>query len=58
MKTTITLAFMAGLLGWATAASADVLELKDGKILTGKYVGGTAGTIRFDTGGGTQDYEY
>jgi len=36
---------------------ADVLELKNGQILNGKYVGGTAGTIRFDTGNGTQVIE-
>jgi hypothetical protein len=36
---------------------ADVLELKNGQILNGKYVGGTAGTIRFETGGGTQVIE-
>ncbi len=54
MKTTIALCLTAGLLGWAAAASADVLELKNGKVLTGKYVGGTAATIRFETGVGVQ----
>jgi hypothetical protein len=38
-------------------ARADVLELKDGKALTGKYVGGTAGSIRFETSAGTQVIE-
>jgi hypothetical protein len=38
-------------------AHADVLELKDGKVLTGKYVGGTAGTLRFETSAGTQVIE-
>jgi len=57
MKSTITLCLTAGLLGWATTASADVLELKNGQVLTGKYVGGTAGTIRFETSGGTQVIE-
>jgi hypothetical protein len=38
-------------------AQADVLELKDGKVLTGKYVGGTAGTIRFETSQGVQVIE-
>ncbi len=38
-------------------AQADVLELKNGKVLTGKYVGGTAGTIRFETGQGVQVIE-
>lgn len=38
-------------------AHADVLELKNGKVLTGKYVGGTAGTLRFETSAGTQVIE-
>jgi hypothetical protein len=36
---------------------ADVLELKNGQVLKGKYSGGTAGTIRFDSGSGVQVYE-
>lgn len=35
----------------AVPSGADVLELKDGQVLTGRYAGGTAGTIRFETGG-------
>ncbi len=38
-------------------ARADVLELKNGTILNGKYVGGTAGTVRFETSAGTQVIE-
>lgn len=38
-------------------AQADVLELKNGKVLTGTYVGGTAATIRFETGQGVQVIE-
>src|SRR6516162_2413863 len=45
------------LAGPAFLAWADVLELKDGKVLTGKYVGGTAGTIRFETAEGVQVVE-
>ncbi len=41
----------------ALAAEADVLELKNGKVLTGAYVGGTAGTIRFETSQGVQVLE-
>lgn len=41
----------------AAHSRADVLELKDGRVLTGKYVGGTAGTIRFETAGGVQVVE-
>lgn len=33
---------------------ADVLELKNGQIYNGKYVGGTAGTVRFETTSGVQ----
>lgn len=51
------LALTAGVLLACTLASADVLELKNGKVLTGQYVGGTAGTLRFETGGATQVIE-
>jgi hypothetical protein len=36
---------------------ADILELKNGTILNGNYIGGTAGTVRFDTGSGAQVIE-
>ncbi len=36
---------------------ADVLELKNGQVLTGKYNGGTAGTVRFETASGQQVIE-
>ena len=53
MKTNITLYLTARLfLSWAAAASADVLELKNGQVLTGKYTGGTTATIRFETSAG------
>jgi hypothetical protein len=41
----------------APIAQADVLELKDGKVLNGNFVGGTAGTIRFETSQGVQVIE-
>ena len=41
----------------ATIAQADVLELKNGKVLNGNFVGGTAGTIRFETSEGVQVIE-
>ena len=37
-----------------SAAQADVLEMKGGKLLNGKYVGGTAETVRFETAEGVQ----
>lgn len=35
-------------------ARADVLELKDGTVLNGRYSGGTAGTVRFETSAGLE----
>jgi len=40
-----------------TPSIADILELKNGTILNGKYMGGTAGTLRFEAGGGMQVIE-
>lgn len=40
-----------------TSADADILELKNGTILDGKYAGGTATTVRFQTGSGMQVIE-
>ncbi len=45
------------LLAMTLSAHPDVLELKNGTILNGKYVGGTAGTVRFETSAGTQVIE-
>lgn len=42
---------------WAAASQADVLELKNGQLLSGKYAGGTAGTIRFETADGARVVE-
>ena len=44
-------------LGFNVPANADILELKNGSILNGKYGGGTAGTVRFDLGAGMQVFE-
>src|SRR5512140_971166 len=38
-------------------AHADTLELKNGQVLSGKYVGGTTATLRFETSGGVQTIE-
>jgi hypothetical protein len=46
-----------GMLGVAVVAEADVLELKNGQVLTGKYMGGTAATIRFETAEGVKVIE-
>ena len=42
---------------FAGLSHADVLELKDGKKLTGKYAGGTANTVGFETSEGMQMIE-
>jgi hypothetical protein len=41
----------------AFSAHSDVLELKNGKTLNGKYVGGSTGSIRFETAEGVQVIE-
>jgi len=50
------LSALLGLL-WVTA-SADTLELKNGTVLQGKYLGGTADTVRFETSNGMQIVSY
>jgi YD repeat-containing protein len=54
MKTRTYLVIAIGCLGLNLTTVADVLELKNGTILNGKYQGGTADTVRFDSGSGTQ----
>lgn len=56
LKTLYICAFVS-LGGMTLRAHADVLELKDGQVLTGKYNGGTAGTIRFNSDSGAQVIE-
>jgi len=41
----------------ATLSQADVLELKNGKKLSGKYAGGTGSTVGFETSEGMQMFE-
>ncbi|HWZ96156.1 MAG TPA: hypothetical protein VN025_00170 [Candidatus Dormibacteraeota bacterium] len=40
----------------AAAASADTLELKDGRVLQGKYLGGTQAILRFELNGEVQTF--
>lgn len=42
----------------AATAFADTLELKNGTVLEGKYLGGTAETVRFETSAGMQIISY
>ncbi len=39
--------------GWAAA---DTLELKDGRVLKGKYLGGTQAVLRFEVSGEVQAF--
>lgn len=56
MKKLLLMAVAAGMVLIPRARS-DVLELKDGSVLNGKYTGGTAGTVRFDSSAGSQVIE-
>src|SRR5256886_11120353 len=40
----------------ASAATADTLELKDGRVLKGKYLGGTQVVLRFEINGEVQTF--
>ena len=57
MKTKIQLGLTITLLTLVMSARADILELKSGSVLNGKYNGGTAGTVRFETSAGQQVIE-
>jgi hypothetical protein len=50
------LAAMALMLFCIGAASADTLELKDGRVLKGKYLGGTQAVLRFELNGEVQTF--
>src|ERR1051326_9273520 len=54
MKPNLLLSMLLPLCGTALNLKADVLELKNGQVLSGKYNGGTAGTLRFETSSGQQ----
>jgi len=57
MKSSLLLIAVIFCLSINVPANADILELKNGSILNGKYGGGTAGTVRFDVGAGMQVFE-
>ncbi len=57
MKNLTRLCLPVALLGLSVPARADILELKNGNVLSGRYVGGTAGTVRFEINSGTQIIE-
>ena len=41
---------------FATVAAADTLELKDGRVLQGRYLGGTQAVLRFEVDGNVQTF--
>ncbi len=51
-----TIAAFAVCLFFASAAAADTLELKDGRILRGRYLGGTQAVLRFEIKGEVQTF--
>lgn len=51
----ILVAFVLGLF-FVGSASADTLELKDGRVLKGKYLGGTQAVLRFEISGEVQTF--
>src|SRR3989442_626495 len=50
----VSLAFAVALFAVALPASADTLELKDGRVLHGRYLGGTAAQVRFEINGNVE----
>jgi hypothetical protein len=56
MKSLTILFIAAAVLVSFQTTRADTLELKNGQVLSGTYVGGTAGTLRFETAKGVQVY--
>jgi hypothetical protein len=55
MKTTSCLLIAAACLAQGFCLRADVLELKNGTVQNGRYLGGTSNSVRFETGSGTQE---
>ena len=53
MKTRIILLALSSF-GFWLSSQADVLEMMNGAVLNGSYVGGTATTVRFETDSGLQ----
>jgi hypothetical protein len=54
MKRLLPIRNVAALMAMTCGIHADILERKNGTILDGKYAGGTAGTVRFETSAGVQ----
>jgi len=46
----------AGLAGMAVTASADTLQMKDGRVIQGRFLGGTQANVQFETNGKIELY--
>src|SRR5690242_13383652 len=57
MKTLLTAVTIAALMVICQNTRADVLQLKNGSTLVGKYTGGNATNVRFETSLGAQEVE-
>jgi hypothetical protein len=53
------LAFLAGIafLGFSISVSADTLQLKDGRVIQGKFLGGTQASVQFESNGKIDLYD-
>ncbi|MGB5425733.1 MAG: hypothetical protein WBN95_03000 [Gammaproteobacteria bacterium] len=56
MKKAVTVLFTALTLFTAVTAQADTIELADGRLLEGDFIGSSNGIIMFDTGGGIEAF--
>jgi hypothetical protein len=57
MKTLLTAVMIAAFMAISQNTRADVLQLKNGSTLVGKYAGGNAASVRFETSLGAQEVE-
>jgi hypothetical protein len=55
----LSLAILAGIafLGFSISASADTLQLKDGRVIQGKFLGGTQASVQFESNGKIDLYD-
>ncbi|HXN22193.1 MAG TPA: hypothetical protein VOA41_05555 [Candidatus Dormibacteraeota bacterium] len=56
MSLGLVLAVVGGLVAAAVPASADTLELRDGRVINGRFMGGTAAQLRFESSGSIESY--
>lgn len=56
MSLSLVVAVLGGLFLVAMPVSADTLELKDGRVINGRFMGGTAAQLRFEANGSIDSY--